>query len=214
MHDSSLAVGRNQRFCPVAACAPLVLVVAGLTAAPALRADGQPDVDPFNSAPSAPVTRDRAALDGEFAPLTKVVPRAKIVLKERERLPDLGGEKTFAAYGSRKVEPGWYADESIVPMYLFAYHPIYMEDMNLERCGLSCGCCLQPAVSGLHFFGSIALLPYKMLVSPPCSYVYPPGECEPGCRFSYCENFIGPKPDISRLFDCRILNRCRQECQP
>ncbi|HEY2253710.1 MAG TPA: hypothetical protein VGH74_21700, partial [Planctomycetaceae bacterium] len=108
-------------------------------------------------------------------------------------------EKTFANAGTLIANPQWIDRTPPVPMYPFAYNPIYFEDMNLERCGLSCGCCVQPVVSGLHFFGSVALLPYKMLISPPCSCVYSPGECLPGCRFSYCENFFGPAPDFSRL---------------
>jgi hypothetical protein len=197
----------------MAAWAPLILGVVGWTSAQAAVADDPAGPQIIPSVPARSEPGGRMTADDGFLPLTKVVPRAKIVLREKERLPDLGGTKTFAAYGARRAEPAWYAGEAIVPMYVFAHQPIYFEDMNLERCGLSCGCCLQPAVSGLHFFGSVALLPYKLLVSPPCSCVYPPGECGPGCHFSCCENFIGPQPDFSKLFCCGILKRAPREIE-
>src|SRR5262249_33121622 len=151
-----------------------------------------------------PPPAPRRYAEDEFVPITKVVPRAKIILRGKERLPDLGGGDTFARFGSGTVNYVWFVRDPISPMYPFAYHPIYFEDMNLDRCGLTCGCCVQPLVSVLMFFGTVAVLPYKMLVSPPCSYVYPPGyppeDCPAGCRFGVCENFIGPNPDFSRLF--------------
>lgn len=174
------------------------LIAALLTAsASVVRAEPAPENVESITVQPAPRKADEA--DDGLVPITKVVPRAKIVLKEKERLPDLDGEKTFARYGKRTVEFVSLYREPIVPMYPFAYNPIYFEDMNLERCGLSCGCCVQPVVSGLHFFGTVAILPYKMLVSPPCSCVFPPGECPPCFRYSHCENFIGPTPDFSNV---------------
>ena len=62
------------------------------------------------------------------------------------------------------------------------------------------------------FFGSVALLPYKIVVTPPCSCVYPPGECLPGCRFNRCENFFGPAPDFKGLFNHGSLS-VKRDCR-
>ncbi len=200
MHAHRLTAGWNRPSGALVVPASWLLVFVSLISAVPAFADDEPDPDSVKSSPSQPTPRTATEVDDGFLPITKVVPRAKIVLRERERLPDRKAEKTFAAFGTRSVSPDWSLGESVVPMYSIAHHPLYFEDMNLERCGLSCGCCLQPVVSGLQFFGTVALLPYKMLVSPPCSYVFPPGECPPGCRFSHCENVIGPKPDFGSLY--------------
>ncbi len=49
---------------------------------------------------------------------------------------------------------------------LFAYQPLYFEEVNLERYGRSCGP-LQPAISGVRFFGTVASMPYAMAVHHP-----------------------------------------------
>jgi hypothetical protein len=70
-----------------------------------------------------------------------------------------------------------------------AYHPLYFEEVNLERYGYSHGL-LQPAVSTAHFFGNLLTLPYHVVDTPPCECVYSlgyyrPGDCapyyHPGC---------------------------------
>ena len=60
-----------------------------------------------------------------------------------------------------------------------AHHPLYFEDVNLERYGYVYGC-LQPAVSCAHFFGNVALLPYHVVQDPPCECVYSLGYARPG----------------------------------
>ena len=64
------------------------------------------------------------------------------------------------------------------------HKPLYFEEPGLERYGHNCGHCVQPFVSAACFFGSIAVLPYKMGLETPCECVYPlgfyrPGECAP-----------------------------------
>ncbi len=64
-----------------------------------------------------------------------------------------------------------------------AHHPLYFEEVNLERYGYSFGLA-QPVVSAAHFFGRIPALPYLMTVDPPhrCVYTlghYRPGSCSP-----------------------------------
>lgn len=64
------------------------------------------------------------------------------------------------------------------------HKPLYFEDVHLERYGHSWGPIAQPVLSGAHFFGSIAVLPYKMGLQTPneCVYTlgyYRPGSCAP-----------------------------------
>ena len=64
------------------------------------------------------------------------------------------------------------------------HKPLYFEQIQLERTGHTCGPIMQPLLSGAHFFGSVAALPYKMGIHPPleCQYAlgyYRPGSCAP-----------------------------------
>jgi hypothetical protein len=64
------------------------------------------------------------------------------------------------------------------------HKPLYFEDVHLERYGHSWGPIAQPLLSGAHFFGSVAILPYKMGLQTPneCVYTlgyYRPGNCAP-----------------------------------
>ncbi len=55
--------------------------------------------------------------------------------------------------------------------WTICFRPLYFEEVALERYGDRAPCCLQPAVSGVRFFSNVALLPYKMRVRPPRSFV-------------------------------------------
>ncbi len=67
---------------------------------------------------------------------------------------------------------------------LFAYQPLYFEEVNLERYGRTCGH-LQPAVSTLRFFGTIPLLPYAMTAHHP--------SCTLTRRWPYAAGWGAPK---------------------
>ncbi|MCA9239837.1 MAG: hypothetical protein KDA37_06545 [Planctomycetales bacterium] len=60
------------------------------------------------------------------------------------------------------------------------HNPLYFEEVNLERYGYACSTCLQPAVSGAHFFCTIPALPYLMAVDCPCECEYALGHWRPG----------------------------------
>jgi hypothetical protein len=67
------------------------------------------------------------------------------------------------------------------------HRPLYFEEVNLERYGYGCGCCLQPLASAAHFFGTVPALPYCMAAECPheCVYTlghYRPGSCPPWRR--------------------------------
>lgn len=62
----------------------------------------------------------------------------------------------------------------------FYHKPLYFEQPNLERYGIGRSRCVQPIFSAAHFFGSIALVPYKTLTHHPCEKVYTLGNMRPG----------------------------------
>ncbi|MFO1063174.1 MAG: hypothetical protein U0892_04810 [Pirellulales bacterium] len=64
------------------------------------------------------------------------------------------------------------------------HKPLYFEEVQLERYGHEVGPVLQPVITTAHFFGNVAVLPYKMGIHPPqeCQYAlgyYRPGSCAP-----------------------------------
>jgi hypothetical protein len=64
------------------------------------------------------------------------------------------------------------------------HKPLYFEQVQVERYGHSWGPVLQPIMSGVHFFGTVPILPYKMGLETPneCVYslgYYRPGSCAP-----------------------------------
>ena len=64
------------------------------------------------------------------------------------------------------------------------HKPLYFEQVKLERYGHSWGPYTQPIMSGIHFFGTLPILPYKMGLRTPneCVYslgYYRPGSCAP-----------------------------------
>ncbi|KAA1258747.1 hypothetical protein LF1_12700 [Rubripirellula obstinata] len=89
-----------------------------------------------------------------------------------------------------RLEQVAYVQRSWTPMtmtYLasnLCHNPLYFEDVNLERYGHTHGPVLEPIIQTAHFFGNIAVLPYKMGVHCPteCQYAlgyYRPGNCAP-----------------------------------
>jgi hypothetical protein len=89
-----------------------------------------------------------------------------------------------------RVSPDPYDSRTWQPMTMawkasgLCHHPLYFEDVELERYGHSRGPFAQPLYSTAHFFANIAILPYKMGIHPPgeCQYTlgyYRPGNCAP-----------------------------------
>ncbi|MBS0206524.1 MAG: hypothetical protein JSS49_26850 [Planctomycetes bacterium] len=79
--------------------------------------------------------------------------------------------------------------------------PLLFEEPNLERLGYSPpGCCyaanphvsqcLQPIVSGAHFFGRVPLIPYLIGVDEPCEPIYTLGVDRPGSPVCYRHHWI------------------------
>ncbi len=78
----------------------------------------------------------------------------------------------------------WMASEFFWTAPAVGYRPLYFEDANLERYGLSFGV-FQPAVSVGRGFGQFMASPYQMTLQPPREIVYPLGYARPGDRVTY-----------------------------
>ncbi|MFN3153346.1 hypothetical protein [Bremerella sp.] len=115
---------------------------------------------------------------------------------KRIRIQDLGSdEKCFlTAHWNLPYECGWtdqpFMGRNWAPLEVnwtasaLCHKPLYFEERALERYGHMTGPISQVALSGAHFFGSAALLPYQMGMYPPteCRYAlgyYRPGNCAP-----------------------------------
>lgn len=59
-------------------------------------------------------------------------------------------------------------------------HPLYFEDIMLERHGQECCEYVQPLVSGARFFTTLPALPYLMTVQRPCQHYHKLGHFRPG----------------------------------
>ena len=98
--------------------------------------------------------------------------------------------KEWGIPNSCLLEQVAYAPRSWIPTTVTwkasnaCHNPLYFEDVNLERYGHTRGPLLEPLYQTAHFFGNIAVLPYKMGVHHPteCQYslgYYRPGNCAP-----------------------------------
>ena len=74
----------------------------------------------------------------------------------------------------------WIASTFTYQASNLCHKPLYFEEVQLERYGHTAGPIKQPILSGAHFFANIAVLPYKMAISPPMECEYPLGYYRPG----------------------------------
>lgn len=84
------------------------------------------------------------------------------------------------------------------------HKPLYFENIQLERYGHSHGPFAQPVHSTLHFFGSLALLPYQSGINPPneCQYAlgfYRPGNCAPWLRDPFPISLAGARQQAASM---------------
>lgn len=100
-------------------------------------------------------------------------------------IAEVWGVPVTCSLGDQGFEARMFADSTFTWKATGACHkPLYFEDVQLERYGHEWGPVVQPAISTLNFFGSVALLPYNMGIHPmnECQYplgYYRPGSCAP-----------------------------------
>ena len=146
----------------------------------------QPETIPQGPAAGHPLPpvpgSEPEAIDGNWKPIGEV--SVSIAPPPGELPADLAISR-FAQAGEIHPPAVCYRDWS--PMEYnweasaLCHGPLYFEELNLERYGYTWGV-WQPAVSAVHFFGTIPLLPYKMVVQPPHECIYTLGYYRPGDR--------------------------------
>jgi|GEM_PF-3385630 len=62
----------------------------------------------------------------------------------------------------------------------FEHRPLYFEQPNLERYGIRPRTALEPVVSASKFFGTVVVLPFRMMHQNPCTEVSTLGHQRPG----------------------------------
>jgi len=102
---------------------------------------------------------------------------------------------TDKGYGDRFAANGVYTWAAPAMFH----HPLYFEQVNLERYGQGHHHAVQPVLSAAHFFATIPKLPYHVATAPPSEKVYTlghyrPGDCAPyqwhRTRFSWKGVFV------------------------
>jgi hypothetical protein len=141
-----------------------------------------PETPPMRTLPSS--AREAEIIDPSWKPIGAV---SATITNPSGELPEDFAAPRFAQAGvinAPAIESrNWMASDFYWVAPGLCTGPLYFEEVNLERYGYKFGC-LQPAVSAAHFFATIPLLPYKMVVHPPheCVYTlgyYRPGDCAP-----------------------------------
>jgi len=88
---------------------------------------------------------------------------------------------TDKGYGDRFAANGVYTWAAPAMFH----HPLYFEQVNLERYGQGHHHAVQPVLSAAHFFATIPKLPYHVATAPPSEQVYTLGHYRPGDRVPY-----------------------------
>ncbi|MCC7476218.1 MAG: hypothetical protein IT425_12550 [Pirellulales bacterium] len=128
---------------------------------------------------NAPTTASDPCAASQFKPLGEL--GINIALPEGQMPTDLAGacwEQINA--GPNAANRCWSILNYHWDATCLCYRPLYFEEINAERYGYVCGCCLQPAVSAAHFFGTVPLMPYYMAADCPCECNYALGHYRPG----------------------------------
>jgi hypothetical protein len=115
-------------------------------------------------------------LDAEHSDADRVGRRVTDVILDIRPTEGALPEDPAASEFARKAQSDPRQYDGVEPIvcsytpWTICFRPLYFEEVGLERYGMKCRF-IQPAVSGVHFFSSVALLPYKMRVRPPRSCV-------------------------------------------
>lgn len=154
--------------------------------------DTLPDTDAAK--PNSPTPADDP-VQPLFAPLSSVTlggsTRSESLEGQALRVPNDQASPIIAESGTWHDVSGYRtipgARHNQYPVW---YNPLYFEDPNMERCGVSDGC-LTDFVSATRFFGRTALLPYMIGSSEPHCCVRSLGDC-PSCHQFGKDAYIAP----------------------
>ncbi len=158
------------------------------TGGPQLPSADKTEVQPLPPPAGAAVAKDPCA-----AAASKPLNQLGIGIAQPEgKLPtDLAGPCWEQINQSNSVSRCWPVSNYNWEATCFYHNPLYFEEINAERYGYQCGdrsccctlareCCLQPAASAAHFFGTIPALPYCLVAECPTEHVYTLGHYRPG----------------------------------
>jgi hypothetical protein len=167
-----------------------------------------PPVEPLPPGTNTLEPDDFGAYDSPLGPTTEIHCAEELAKLKARRIQDVN--LSIAVTGTEDVDyprecpiddgsphPGRAWAETVYTWKASAlcHKPLYFEDEALERYGHSWGPCLDPLVSGAHFFTKLPALPYCMGLSPPCECQYALGHYRPGsCAPYMCD----PVPIMSR----------------
>ena len=115
-------------------------------------------------------------------PVNDISVNDAVPAKGVERVPGDAFKEAYGKEDSAKcyvpAERGFAHQQYFWKASGLLHKPLYFEDVSLERYGQTH--ILQPAVSGLKFFATVPLLPYRIGVDHPCKCIYTLGYQRPG----------------------------------
>ena len=136
------------------------------------------DARPALPEPLRPMTSLGVEVDVNGGLLPRDFAAEQLSEQAEEHSPLAAATRCWPVFEKRRVAPGSRS------------YPLYFEEVNAERYGYTCSRALQPAISAVHFFGTIPYLPYLMAADCPreCVYTlghYRPGNCNPWRAHSF-----------------------------
>jgi hypothetical protein len=159
---------------------------------------------PDSAKPAVDSNRDALWQDRPLGELKATIKPSDGELPPNAAAPRLSlAGKTHSHVGDNR---SWIFNNSDWDAPATRHLPLLFEEPNLERLGYTYGFyhqyddgtetsqhlaeCLQPVVSGAHFFGSLALMPYILAVDDPCEPFYTLGTDRPGSPSCYRKHLI------------------------
>ncbi len=147
-----------------------------------------------------------------FKPLSSLttniaVPTYRTVTGDALPMPADYATEFFANQGPdwRSERASRYGDYVVNPQGLeFCYQPLYYEEVNVERYGLTFGVA-QPVVSAAQFYGRTAVLPFMMVTHPPRKCACHPHWTLPGYRSCWEVPDYMPRPDAAAVEAAFVL---------
>ena len=143
-----------------------------------------------HSARRAPFSQrpDDSAADQEARPIAPLAALDLTLTSPTDQMPPNLAADFFALAGTIDQPMGarrdWVPSNFAWQAPALCHSPLYFQDVNLERHGLSFGIA-QPFVSTAHAFGRFTMLPYMMAVQPPHVGIYTLGYDRPGSCVPY-----------------------------
>lgn len=136
-------------------------------------------------AAAKPVEDEAPKRDGRLFPEEKPIGQISVSLQASEgALPTNVAVDRFKLQSEAWDRRPWESIAYCWDAPVTYSRPLYYEQPNLERNGVGCHPCVQPVVSGAHFFASTLALPYSIALHHPNEHMYPLGHYRPGSTTS------------------------------